>query len=261
MTPFNLPPTAARVTRGIVAAATVAGTLTAATLPAFADPCVLGPDGKFHCAGGNVGGGGGGNGGGGGGGGGGNGDGGFNIPPLLPGDEEELGLGGDPGGGGDGGGGPAPIPTLTLAQMARANAQLPTPIVHTAPAGKTYVGVRTNLWVDNYVDVGTEPITVGRQTIRAWATATTVTWKMVEKQFDCAGPGSRNSAECSYTYQRSSANQRGGKYYIVATITWTFRWECQGLDCQSSGDTLPSMTRDSAPTPLLVGEIQTNARD
>ncbi|WP_375028287.1 hypothetical protein [Actinomadura sp. GTD37] len=142
--------------------------------------------------------------------------------------------------------------------MAQAAAEFPTPTVHTAPADKTFVRLRTALWVDGFQDVQTEPITVGAQTIQLTAKAESVTWNMGEKKFDCTGAGTKDGKTCNYTYQRSSASEPGGKYMITATINWGVAWTCTGDDCDSDGGVLPDNPVTSAPTPLVVGEIQTN---
>ncbi|MFA1545044.1 hypothetical protein [Actinomadura chokoriensis] len=153
---------------------------------------------------------------------------------------------------------PAPPDTADLVAMAQAAAEFPTPTVHTAPADKTYVRLRTALWVDGFQDVQTEPITVGAQTIQLIAKPRSVTWNMGEKTFDCDDAGTKDGKTCNYTYLRSSASEPGGTYKITATINWDVAWTCVGADCDSEGGALPPNPVPSQATPLVVGEIQTN---
>jgi hypothetical protein len=153
---------------------------------------------------------------------------------------------------------PAPPATADLVAMAQADAEFPMPTVHTAPADKTFVRLRTTLWVDGFQNVQTEPITVGAQTIQLTAKPKSVTWDMGEKKFVCADAGTKDGKTCNYTYKRSSASEPGGSYKITATITWEVGWTCTGDDCDSAGGALPDNPLTSAPTPLVVGEIQTN---
>lgn len=202
-------------------------------------------------------------GGGGGGGGGGSGGGGGGSGPVLPPPPEGLtadeatDIVGVPGGGGAPPP-PAAPPTADLVAAAQAATEYPTPTVHTAPDGKTYVRVRTSLWIDGFDDVQTRPITVGAQTVQLVATPKSVTWNLGEKTIVCDDAGSKDGKSCNYTYQRASASQPGGSYQITASITWDVAWTCEGADCDSAGGSLGVNSIPSAPTPLVVSEIQTN---
>ncbi|GAA3943752.1 hypothetical protein GCM10023085_27120 [Actinomadura viridis] len=250
----TVPPTWSSTRRTLKIAALTTGVLTATLVsapPTYADPC------------------------------GGRGDG-FDCSRSTPGGSN--GGGGSPTTGGGGGGGPIPTPTRTgedgggfeveiddppnpappatidLAQRARDSAQLPTPTVHTSPEGKTYVRVRTALWVEGFVTVQTEPITVGGQTIQATATPKSVTWSLGETTLSCNSAGSANDTTCGHSYQRSSSGQPGGAYQITATINWGLTWTCTGAECDSASGTLEDLSMTSPPTPLVVDEIQTNTR-
>ncbi|WP_121436538.1 hypothetical protein [Actinomadura pelletieri] len=154
---------------------------------------------------------------------------------------------------------PAAVPTtLDWVAAARSSAALPIPIVHTAPDGKTYVSVRTALWVEGFDVVRTRPIGGGGQMIQATAQPKSVTWNMGEGKKTCDSAGSRDGSTCNYTYKRASAGQPGGKYEITATITWNLTWSCDGPACNPRGGDLGTMTMTSQPTPLVVSEIQTN---
>ncbi|MGK5553316.1 hypothetical protein ACSNOI_17025, partial [Actinomadura kijaniata] len=232
----------------------LAATLAAALLtapPAYADPC-SGGNGTLGCgagSGGRVGGGGGGNGGG-------NTGGGSGETGTMPGTDPNV-LPGVTGGQQQ----PAAAPaTVELAEMARTTAKLPVPIVHTSPDKKTYVRMRTGLWVDNFVPVETDPISAGDQTVQATATPKSVTWQLGETTLACNDGGSKDGKTCGYTYKRSSTGQPGGAYQITATITWEVTWTCQGAECDAPSGTLADLTMPSAATPLVVSEIQATTR-
>lgn len=178
-------------------------------------------------------------------------------PPLIELTENQA-IGAVPVPGGNAPLAPVPTNTFLLVQRARDSAELPVPKAYTAPNDKTYVRLRTSLWVDGFEPVQTEPITVGAQTVQAKATPASVTWNLGEKKLVCDNPGSKNGKTCTYTYQRASAGQPGGSYKITAAITWHVTWTCEGADCESDGGTLPDQTMTSQPRPLVVSEIQTN---
>lgn len=238
------------VTIAFTSSVTVLGGAALKESPALASPCSGGGQG-FGCGlrdGGGSGGGGGDGGSGGGGGGGG--------IPEAPGDDGSLLPNGEDGQGG----GAEPQPTIYWAELARSGASLPTPVVNTAPSDKTYVGLRTGLWVDNFVSVETPRIGDGDQQVWAVATPKHVAWDLGEKTMTCNGAGSASSMECSYTYSRASASAPGGTYKITATIVWGLTWHCEGSDCDSNFGTLDDMSMTSTPHSLVVGEIQANTR-
>ncbi|MBO2454561.1 hypothetical protein J4573_46260 [Actinomadura barringtoniae] len=186
---------------------------------------------------------------------------------------------GGSGGGGDTGPGKAPnndaggigappanpiiqhVPTIDLASSARDSLTVREPGVHTSPNGKTYVRVRTGLYINadrfrTYTAKAQAPPTgPPEQVVTATAKPQGVTWKMVESSLECDGPGAPNSTKCGYSYNRSSANQPGGKYHISATLTWSLTWTCQGT-CDTPGGDLGPMQMTSF-FDLPVGEIQT----
>jgi hypothetical protein len=156
-----------------------------------------------------------------------------------------------------------PAPTIQVAGTARDQLNLPAPRIGTSPSPRSYVRMRTGLWVDpaNFGVVrasATDPL--GNQTVTATATPVNVRWNMVEGTVVCQGPGTPNTTECGYTYQRSSAGQPTGHYRISASITWTIDWTCNGADCESSGapPLAPMTMTTSADLPVL--EIQTESQ-
>jgi hypothetical protein len=163
-----------------------------------------------------------------------------------------------------GAGAPEPvqqIPTIDVAYNAKNQLQLPAPHVHTSPDGKTYVQLRTGLWVDPG-DFGREeaPAVVPGQTVTAIATPKDITWNMGESTVTCQTAGSPRGTRCGYRYKRSSANQPDGKYAISVTVTWNVYWTCEG-NCDAPGGTYaePTMAMTTNTT-LTVGEVQTESR-
>ncbi|GAA2603522.1 hypothetical protein GCM10010411_42010 [Actinomadura fulvescens] len=225
------------------------GAATAVVLPpaALADPCQSGKA-KVRCGAHN-------NrpgspGGGGGGGGGGDGS----TGPGKADDCPEGGICAPPGDPGE-----QPIPTAAVAEMAFDEIRFPPPVIHTSPENKTFVGVRTGLWIDpagfRRLEAKAE---AGPQVVTAVAIPQNVTWNLVEGSVVCDGPGSTSGTQCGYEYKRSSHGQPGNRYRISATITWNVTWTCEG-PCQPQSDTLDPMEMTST-FDLAVGEIQTGSR-
>jgi hypothetical protein len=241
-------PSRRRVARfAAITAGALAATLTTA-VQAQADPCGLPGGSAFDCSKSTPGSSTDGSGDSGTGGGGSSGE-----IPTLPG-QDQVGIGGaiaEPP--------PPATPTLTLAERARDEAEVPVPTVHTSPEGRTYVRMRTGLWVEGFETVQTDPIRVDGQTIQATATPKSVVWNLGDTTLTCDNPGRPNTTTCSHVYQRSSANQPGGAYRITATVHWGVTWTCSGA-CDETQGVLGDLSMASAPTPLIVDEIQTNTR-
>lgn len=163
-----------------------------------------------------------------------------------------------------GAGAPPPvqrIPTQQLAYNAKNGLILPPPHVHTSPEGKTYVELRTGLWVKrgDFARV-TAAAPVPGQVVTAIATPKDITWNMGESTIACETAGSPNGTGCGYTYKRSSADQPGGKYTIAVTVTWNVYWTCRGA-CDANKGTFPEPTMSmTTNTTLAVGEVQTESR-
>jgi len=156
---------------------------------------------------------------------------------------------------------PQRIPTIDVAYSAQNQLQLPAPQVHTSPEGKTFVQLRTGLWVDPG-GFGREeaPAVVPGQTVTAIATPKSVTWNMGESTVTCQTAGSPKGTRCGYTYKRSSAGQPGGRYAIAVTVTWNVYWTCVG-DCDAAQGTYADPTMSmTTNTTLAVGEVQTESR-
>lgn len=156
---------------------------------------------------------------------------------------------------------PPPQDPIILAMDARDGLELPVPEIHTSPSPRTYVGLRTGLWLEPGAFNAPQAIAgpVLGQTVTATATArqSHVVWDMVEGKVICQGLGNPNNTECGYTYQRSSDGQPGGRYQISVSITWDIHWVCGG-NCppdQLEGD-LDPLTPPAASLMLRVSEIQ-----
>ncbi len=157
---------------------------------------------------------------------------------------------------------PAPVPhvpTIDVAYSARDQLTVPAPHVHTAPAARSYVQIRTGLWIDRG-DFAAQSVTaqVPDQAVTATATPRSVTWDMGEGTTTCQGPGAAGGTGCGYTYERSSAGRPGHKYTIGATITWDVTWTCTGT-CDQAGGALEPLTMTTTAR-LEVGEVQTESK-
>lgn len=152
------------------------------------------------------------------------------------------------------------VPSIDLAMNARDLLGLPAPNIHWAPQPRTYVQLRTGLWVDqaNFARFD-KSVTAGGQTVTAHATPKYVTWDLVETSIQCTNAGSANGTTCGYTYERASASQPDGKYHITATTTWGVTWECAGACDPDAGGALDDISMTSAAQ-LPVDEIQTESQ-
>ncbi|WP_146059077.1 hypothetical protein [Actinomadura rubteroloni] len=146
-------------------------------------------------------------------------------------------------------------PTTTeLADSALTGLALPLPVVHTAPRGKTYVGVTTKLWVTGLTTMQATANAAG-QAVTISATPLYVSWNLGETTHRCdSGKG------CQYTYKRSSVGQPDGRYMISATAYWSITWTCTGPGCDPQSGALPNGESTSVPRAFTVGEIQSNTR-
>lgn len=156
----------------------------------------------------------------------------------------------------------APVRTIDVAFEARDQLYLPTPTVHTSPANRTYVALKTGLWLNqgDYAQK-TKSVTDGATTVTAIGDPQQVTWNMGESTVTCHSEGSRDGRACGYTYERSSAGQPNGRYTITVTVTWYVHWTCQGVCDAREGNWAPNSTMSkTTTTTLAVGEVQTESR-
>lgn len=154
----------------------------------------------------------------------------------------------------------AHIPTIDLAYEARNALVTPAPTVHTAPSPRTYVQLKTALWVDpaDYAVLHSATPPADGQVVTLTATPQSITWNMGEGSVVCHSAGDRHGRSCGYAYQRSSADRPGGAYTISATVTWGLAWVCAG-PCDAHRGTLAPATMTSNAQ-LAVGEVQTQSR-
>ncbi|HEU5158025.1 MAG TPA: hypothetical protein VFU43_13600 [Streptosporangiaceae bacterium] len=154
------------------------------------------------------------------------------------------------------------IPSIDLAWDARGLLEPPPPRIRWSPEPRTYVRLRTGLWVEpaGFAPLHTEPpVEAGGQTVTAFATPKRVEWNLVETTIQCRSAGSPDGTQCGYSYQRSSAAQPGGRYQITATVVWDVTWTCEGANCDSDGGDLADITMTSTAQ-LPVDEIQTESQ-
>jgi hypothetical protein len=152
-------------------------------------------------------------------------------------------------------------------QRAMDSMTMPNPRLRTSPGARTFVGMKTFLWIDRAQWRRKKAeAKVDAQTVRAVAVPTAVEWNLGENTITCQGPGTPyrpkgpkdQASGCTYTYKQSSAGQPDEKYQISATIKWSVSWTCTGV-CDSAGGTLPVMASTTLAQ-LPVGEIQTNSQ-
>ncbi|HEY0688227.1 MAG TPA: hypothetical protein VGD71_04235 [Kribbella sp.] len=158
------------------------------------------------------------------------------------------------------------MPTQEVADTAFAALPKPPPTIHTTPDPRTYVQIRTGLWVDpaNTADQHATA-SVDGQTVTVTASQAQVVWNLGEGgTVTCLDAGTPGGTSCGYTYQRSSAHlssaARPGVYDISARVTWHVSWICTGPRNPANGEMANRV--ESLPTmgTLAVGEVQTETR-
>ncbi|SFB63102.1 hypothetical protein SAMN05216266_13322 [Amycolatopsis marina] len=148
-----------------------------------------------------------------------------------------------------------------LAEQARAQLRLPSPVIASSPAGTQLVRLPTWLWLDRAVwQPQSATAAVPAVSVTATATPTSVSWSMGDgRTVTCTGPGTpfpgggdprSTSPDCGHTYQRSSAAAAGERFEATATVSWRITWSGGG----ASG-TFPDLTT-SASASFRVAEAQ-----
>lgn len=148
-----------------------------------------------------------------------------------------------------------------MAKKALGELPLVKPTVNTAPKppDRTYVGLRTWLWMDSgqWAPL-TKSVTAGSTTVTVKAVPDHVTWDMGEGSTTCASGGkawpfgttdNSLSTDCGYTYEHT------GTYHVSAQLTYTATWTCSGTCTSDSGD-LGSVTGAAGGSSLTVDERQ-----
>lgn len=148
-----------------------------------------------------------------------------------------------------------------LAEQARSQLRLPSPVIASSPAGTQLVRLPTWLWLGRAMwQPQSATASVPAVSVTATATPTSVSWSMGDgSTVTCTGPGSpfpangnpqAASPDCGHTYQRSSAAAPGERFPTTATVSWRIAWSGAG----ASG-TFPDMTTSGSAS-FRVAEAQ-----
>jgi hypothetical protein len=158
--------------------------------------------------------------------------------------------------------GAAPVPSpQQLAEQARAQLRLPSPVIASNPAGTQLVRLPTWLWLDRTMWwPHSATAAVPAVSVTATATPTSVSWSTGDgTTVTCTGPGTpfpaggaaqAASPDCGHTYRRSSAGSPGERFPITATVSWRVSWAGGG-----AAGAFPDLTT-SAVAFLRVAEVQ-----
>lgn len=158
--------------------------------------------------------------------------------------------------------GAAPLPSpQQLAEQARSQLRLPSPVIASNPAGTQLVRLPTWLWLDRAMwQPHSATAAVPAVSITATATPTSVSWSTGDgTTVTCAGPGTpfpiggaaqAASPDCGHTYQRSSAGSPSERFPITATVSWRVTWAGAGAT-----GAFPDLTTAAAAS-LRVAEAQ-----
>ncbi len=158
--------------------------------------------------------------------------------------------------------GAAPVPSpQQLAEQARSQLRLPSPMIASSPAGKQLVRLPTWLWLNRAMwQPHLATATVPAVSVTATATPTSVSWSTGDgTTVSCTGPGTpfpaggaaqAASPDCGHTYQRSSAGNPGERFAITATVSWRVTWAGGGAT-----GAFPDLTTSVAAS-LRVAEAQ-----
>ena len=134
---------------------------------------------------------------------------------------------------------PPVVSPAVVARQARSLLNLPTVKIDLNPPGDQLVPLPTWLALDPS-SWKTQSTTAAVPGISVTATArpVRVTWSMGDLSTrTCEGPGTawspgtnpeKASPDCGYEYRSSSAGAPGGRYRVVATVTWNVTWAGAG---------------------------------
>ncbi|SEB46131.1 hypothetical protein SAMN04489727_1936 [Amycolatopsis tolypomycina] len=158
--------------------------------------------------------------------------------------------------------GVAPVPSpQQLAEQARSQLRLPSPVIASSPVGTQLVRLPTWLWLDRAMwQPRSAMASVPAVSVTATAIPTSVSWSTGDgATVTCTGPGTpfpaggaaqATSPDCGHTYQRSSAGSPGDRFPITATVSWRITWAGGG-----AAGAFPDLTT-SAAAALRVAEAQ-----
>ncbi|ANN21145.1 hypothetical protein SD37_39875 [Amycolatopsis orientalis] len=158
--------------------------------------------------------------------------------------------------------GAAPLPSPEeLAEQARSQLRLPSPVIGSSPDGTQLVQLPTWLWLDREMwRTQSATASVPGVSVTATAIPASVSWAMGDgSTVSCTGPGTpfpaqgdprSASPDCGHIYQRSSAGAPAERFPATATVSWRITWSGAG----ASG-TFPDMTTSAAAS-FRVAEAQ-----
>lgn len=148
-----------------------------------------------------------------------------------------------------------------LAEQARSQLWLPSPMIASSPAGTQLVRLPTWLWLDRAMwQPHSATAAVPAVSVTATATPISVSWSTGDgATVTCRGPGTpfpaagdaqAASPDCGHTYQRSSAGSPGARFPITATVSWHVTWAGGG-----TAGVFPDLTTSTVAA-LRVAEAQ-----
>ncbi|MFB7576261.1 ATP/GTP-binding protein [Streptomyces sp. NPDC056165] len=156
------------------------------------------------------------------------------------------------------------VDPVQLAQQALDKMTLLGPdIASPAATGKYVIGMPMWMWVHESPTTygpNTASATAGGVTVTAVAKVSRIDWTMGDSStVTCNGPGTayttsygkQESPTCGHTYSNTSAAQKGGKYTLTATSTWTVDWHVNG-----GGETGQLTAIRQSQLQLAIGELQ-----
>lgn len=124
-----------------------------------------------------------------------------------------------------------------VAQMARRQLRLPSPVIAASPSGTQLVRLPTWLWLSDGWSLSSATASVPGVSVTASATPVSVTWSMGDgTSVTCTGPGTPyqgddpklTSPDCGHTYLLSSAGEPGQAFAVSVTVQWTVTWSGAG---------------------------------
>lgn len=147
------------------------------------------------------------------------------------------------------------------AEQARTQLPLAPPGIGTSPpaGAPLLVGLPTWLWVDTPWAAQQRSASLGGVTSTVTATPVEVRWEPGDgASLVCRGPGvafdpARPGAatDCTHTYQRSSRHRPGGRYDVIATVTWQVSWQASTGE---AGDLEPVSLTSQLPVTVLEAQ-------
>ncbi|MFI5689469.1 ATP/GTP-binding protein [Streptomyces sp. NPDC051636] len=158
----------------------------------------------------------------------------------------------------------ATVDPAQLAQQALDKMTLLGPdITSPSAAGKYLIGMPMWMWVHESATTygpNTASASAGGVTVTAVAKVSRIDWKMGDgSTVTCNGPGTayqasygkQESPTCGHTYSSTSAAQKGGKFTVTATSTWTVDWHVNG-----GGETGQLTATRQSQQQVAIGELQ-----